>query len=313
MLDTIEQRVAATVGDALSTRAHLTVFAAPGPAAPIASGAGRVIVALRELSAAPFFQRDEMSFAKGAPPTSRRVVPLEFAVDVRLRVNPAAADENAIRNARTLLLRDVGLTVHALGEDKIRTGTKLRPGAGDPGFDVVTFFLESGKVAPELVDGMIAAELRYKGTAEIWPPDVTGEEGEIDILDLNMVVQTLDVVAAPPRIAAGGKSLIRIAPVKGKRLPKSGDPREPLRLALRVASDLPPESRGRITSGVAGAEAGVRIIELKADGTGQAEYTAPNAPLGNVRSEVVEVHYARRENTRGALLGSTVVKLSEGA
>jgi hypothetical protein len=309
MLDTIEQRVTAIVGEALSQRPHLAVVAAPAPPEAIAAGQGRVIVSLGEIASSGVFQRDEMQLARKSPPLSRRVVPLDFSLDVRLRERPSADSAAARRSTRTQLLRDLALVVHALALGTIRSGTSLKPGTGDPGFDVATFALDGGKVSPELDgDGMLNAELRYKGTAEIWPPDVTSEEGEIRDLDIVLIAQPLAFEAVPARIAAGGTSRIRVHGIAGDRLPKRGDARQPLQVAVRVVSDLPPAARGTVTSGTAAVETGVRLVPVGPEGEVEIVYRAP-AALDGVSVEFVAVHLATREGGRGPLLGTAPVAL----
>jgi hypothetical protein len=305
MLSLIEQRVTARIGDALAARSHLKIVTAPGPAVPIEAGQGRVIVALDSVTADAVFPRDELSVVQKEPPLVRRVLPLHFTLAVRLRLRPAA-DVDA---ARTLLLDDLALTMHALSAPERHDGSAFAPQAND-GFDVLTFALDSGKVQPDLVDGNVAADLQYEGTAEIWPREPASSADEVKVIDRHVAAQKADITATPSRIRTEGTSRIVVRSIDPKRLVKNDGTTAPLKLAVRVVSDLPPEKRGRITNGVdAGA---VRLIDVDA-AKRQAviDYVAPKAPLGVVGVEFVAIHFARSDNTAGALLGTAAIALVE--
>jgi len=308
MLSRIEKQVTARIGDTLAARQHLGVFTAPGPAAAIEAGKGRIVIALESVTADKVFPRDEVSVLQKTPPIMRRVLPLHFTLVIRLRVRP----NGDIDAARTLLLDDVALTMHALSAAGRHDGTGFKP-QGDGGFDVLTFALADGKVLPDLVDGHLSAELRYAGSAEIWPP-VPATAGDAVIgIDLHIAAQKIEITATPARVVTEGKSRIVVGSLDPRRLMKNDGSIGPLKIAVRVVSDLPPAQRGKITNGVAGAETGVRLVEVDAE-TRQAviDYVAPKAPLGGVGVEFVAVHYARPDDdTAGALLGSAAIALVE--
>jgi hypothetical protein len=199
------------------------------------------------------------------------------------------------------MLDDLSLAAHALAEEPFRSGKALRSADADPGYDVIAFALESGTVARELADGMLGAELRYRGTAQIWPPGVTGPEGTIETITTRTGFQPLAFEIKPSPVVAGTSAQIVVRGVDA-----------PVQLAVRVMSDLDAARRGTIASGIAGAETGVRIIDVPA-GANEAviDYTAPAAPLGGTRFELVAVHLATPEKTRSVLLGSAAVRVTE--
>jgi hypothetical protein len=307
MLSAIERQVTTAIGRALAARAHIGVFAAPGPADALAPGKGRVLVSLDTMTADALFPRDEVAVLQKNPPVTRRILPLHFTLAVRLRVRP----NGDVDAARALLLDDVAQTIFALGDAKPRDGSEFVP-QQDSGFNVLTFALAEGKVLPELVDGEVAADLRYSGTAEIWPVGSEGSADAVQGVDMHVVAQKIEITATPARVVAGAASRIVVHSVDRKRITKKDGTSAPLRVAVRVVSDLPPAKRGTITSGVDGKETGMRLVEVDAE-TRQAvvAYVAPKSPLGGVGLEVVAVHYARSDGTAGALLGSVAIALVE--
>ena len=62
MLNRIEQKLAALLGDDLATRAHLSVVTPPGPPSGIDAGRGTVIVWVAETTLAALFERGTMAF-----------------------------------------------------------------------------------------------------------------------------------------------------------------------------------------------------------------------------------------------------------
>lgn len=303
MLARIEQKVAATLGDKLAGRTHLAVFSAPDSSTELAAGKGRMVVALQEVLPADGFQEKEFALASSAPPASRRVLTVNFTVLVAARVRPQGDAAQAIAAARTLLLDDLSLAAHVLAEGSFRSGKALRSGDDDPGYDVTAFALESGTVGRELVNGALGGELRYRGSAQIWPPGVTSDEGTIGSIATRAGFQPLSFEAKPSRVTAGTNARVIVRGLDA-----------PARLAVRVTSDLDPAKRGTIVGGIAGGETGVRIIEVP-EGAREAviDYTAPAAPLGGVQFEVVAVYFATPQNTRSVLLGSTAVRVVEPA
>lgn len=301
MLARIEQKIAATLGDALAARAHAAVLAAPGSADAIAAGRARLVVALQEVQPAGSFREGEFAMAPGEPLRSRRVLPVHFSVLVTARMRPQSDSAQAIGAARTLLLDDLSLAAHALAAETFRTGKALRAGDDDPGYEVTAFALDGGTVARELADGTLGGELRYRGTAEIWPPGVTGPEGTIRSVAARTGFQPLSFEVKPSRVAAGTSAQVIVRGLD-----------TPARLAVRVMSDLDATKRGAVTGGIAGAETGVRIIEVPAGAREVTiDYTAPAAPLGNTRFELVAVHFATPQNVRSVLLGSAAVRVVE--
>jgi hypothetical protein len=301
MLARIEQKVAATLGDSLAARAHLAVVAAPTPAQGIDAGKGRLVVALQDVAPAAGFREDEFALASSAPPKSRRVLNVSFLVLVTARLRPLDDTPAKIGDARTLILDDLSLAAHALAEESFRNGTALRSGDGDPGYEVTAFALEGGTVVAELAGGLLGGELRYRGTAQIWPPGATHDEGKIASVATRTGFQPLAFEVKPPRVAAGTAAKVIVRGIDA-----------PARLAVRVMSDLDAAKRGKITSGVDGAETGVRIIEVPAKSAEVAiDYTAPAAPLGDMQFELVAIHFATPQNTRSVLLGSAAVRVTE--
>jgi hypothetical protein len=303
MLARIEQKVAATLGDKLAGRTHVAVFSAPGSSTELQEGQGRVVVALQEVVPANGFREDEFALASTAPPVSRRVLNVQFVVVVSARVRPQADN---IAAARTLLLDDLSHAAHVLAEESFRNGKALRSGDADPGYEVTAFALENGTVARELANGTLGGELRYRGSAQIWPPGVTGDEGVIDNIHMRTGFQPLSFEVKPSRVTAGTSAQIIVRGLD-----------TPVRLAVRVTSDLDPDKRGEITNGIPdleNVETGVSIIEVPKDAREAViAYTAPAAPLGGVQFEVVAVYFATPENTRSVLLGSAAVRVVEPA
>ena len=301
MLARIEQKVAATLGDSLAARAHVAVVAAPDSSAELAAGSGRLVVALEEVQPAAGFHEEEFALAPGAPPRSRRVLPVHFVVHVTARMRPQADTPAAIGAARTLLLDDLSLAAHALAEAAFRNGKALQSGDADPGYEVTAFALDGGTVARELTGGQLRGELRYRGSADIWPPDITGEEGKIVSVTVRTGFQPLTFEVKPPRVVAGTPAQVIVRGLD-----------TPARLAVRVISDFDAAKRGTLAGGSAGAETGVRIIEVPA-GAREAiiDYTAPAAPLENKQFERVAVHFATPQNRRSVLLGSAPVRIVE--
>lgn len=300
MLARIEQKIAATLGDKLAARTHVAVLAAPGPSQALDAGKGRLVVALQEVQPAAGFREDEFGLASAEPPVSRRVLPVQFVVSVTARVRPQDANPPAIAAARTLLLDDLSLAAHALAEEAFRNGKGLRA-ADDAGYEVTAFALDGGTVARELADGNLGGELRYRGTAQIWPPGVTSPEGTIESVATRTGFQPLSFEVRPTRVAAGTAAKVIVRGLD-----------TPARLAVGVMSDLDQARRGTIAGGTGGAETGVRILEVPASAREVViDYTAPAAPLGDIQFELVAVHFATPQNTRSVLLGSAAVRVTE--
>lgn len=301
MLARIEQKIAATLGDKLAARNHVAILAAPGSSPALDAGRGRLVVALQEVQPATGFREDEFGLASTAPPVSRRVLPVHFVVSVTARMRPQDNTAPAIAAARTLLLDDLSLAAHALAEETFRNGKGLRSSDADPGYEVTAFALAGGTVARELADGNLGGELRYRGTAQIWPPGVTSPEGTIESVTTRTGFQPLSFEVKPARVAAGTAAQVIVRGLD-----------TPVRLAVRVMSDLEQAKRGTIAGGIPGAETGVRILEVPASAREVViDYTAPAAPLGGTQFELVAIHFATPQNTRSVLLGSAAVRVTE--
>jgi hypothetical protein len=310
MLSQFEQKVTAVVADAIPARPGLGVFAAPGPPDALVNGSARVVVALRELTPAATFARDDITASRSKPITLRRVMPLRFALDVRLRVRPNGTTAQALTDARAALLDDVSRAIHALHDDLLRGGQDFDVDGDDPGFSVSSFVLAAANVQPELVGELVAADLRYVGDAEIWPPNVTRPGDEIIGVDVITAAQPLRITAGPSRLAAGGTSTIRIQSVRGMRLQKEGDPRLPLHLAVHVVSDLPPADRGTIANGTAG-KGGLKLVTVDPEeSVATIEYVAPQS-VARSQAELVVVHFATPDKTAGVLLGSVAITVEK--
>jgi hypothetical protein len=310
MLSQFEQKVTAVVADAIPARPGLRVFAAPGPPDALANGSARVVVALRELTPAATFARDDIAASRTKPITLRRVMPLRFALDVRLRVRPDGTTAQALTDARATLLDDVSRAIHALHDDLLRGGQNFDVEGDDPGFSVTSFVLAAANVQPELVGELVAADLRYVGNAEIWPPNVTEPGDEIADVDVIAAAQPLRITAGPSRLAAGGTSTIRIQSIHGTTFQKERDPRLPLQLAVHVVSDLPPADRGTIANGTPGA-AGLQLVTVNVkQGVATIDYVAPQS-VSRSLAEMVVVHFALPDKTAGVLLGSVTITVEK--
>ena len=301
MLASIEQKIAATLGDSLAARTHVAILAAPGSSQELQAGRGRLVVALQEVQPAAGFREDEFALTNAAPPRSRRVLPVHFVVQVTARMRPQDNTPQAIGAARTLLLDDLSLAAHALADATFRNGKALQSGDDDPGYEVTAFALDRGTVDRDLANGSLGGELRYRGTADIWPPGVTGPEGKIGSVAVRTGFQPLTFEVKPPRVVAGTPAQVIVRGLD-----------TPARLAVHVVSDFDAAKRGKLAGGVDGVETGVRIIEVPA-GAREAiiDYTAPAAPLENKQFERVAIHFATPQNRRSVLLGSAAVRIVE--
>jgi hypothetical protein len=258
------------------------------------------VVALQEVVPVPGFREDEFVIST-APLVSRRVLTVHFLLLVTARVRTQENTPAAIAQARTLLLDDLSLAAHLLAEESFRNGNALRSADADPGYEVTAFALDGGTVVRELADGIVAGELRYRGTAQIWPPGVTSPEGKIERITTRTGFQPLSFEVKPSRVVAGTSARVVVRGLDA-----------PARLAVRVMSDLEQAKRGTIAGGVAGAETGVRIIDVPNGATETViDYTAPAAPLGDTRFELIAIHFATPQNTRSVLLGSAAVRVTE--
>ncbi|MDB6062011.1 MAG: hypothetical protein JWM78_2114 [Verrucomicrobiaceae bacterium] len=309
MLGTIEQKLTSILGDDLAARAHLDVLEAPGPPAPVA-GRGAVLVALAEVTPASLFEREQFNF-NGAQ--SRRILPLQFNVNVDYALRPAGNNAAQLASARELLLNDISLIGHGLARPELINGKAFAVTDPDPGFRVLTFALTTGALIRDAdADGLLSARLQYRGSAEIWPPGVTQDEGEILAIDTVSVALPLSIVATNPVLRAGQSAIVNTRSLPTSRL-QTREPSTsgPLQLAVTVLSDAPPAQRGTIVGGSAGLETGFRIIDVTPPQTA-ITYQAPAAALSRGRVEYVAVHLATPDGHRGVFIGSIALRLEPG-
>lgn len=315
MLGTIEQKLTSILADDLIARAHLDVLEAPGPAAPTA-GRGAVLVSLNEMTPAPLFEREQFFF-NGAK--SRRILPLQFTVNVDCSIRPAGNTAAQQAAARDLLLTDVSLISHALADPDLANGKAFTVADPDPGFRVLALVLSTGAIVrdADTNSGLLSARLQYRGSAEIWPPGVTQDEGEILAIDTVSVALPLTLIAAQPVLRAGQSTVVTARSLPISRLltvdPLTGDQitRAPLQLAVTVLSDAPPAQRGSINGGSAGQESGFRLIDVTTPLTA-ITYQAPAAASPRLRTEYVAIHLATPDGHRGVFVGSIALRVEPG-
>lgn len=313
MLREIERKLTAVVADGLTTRTHLQVLAAPGPVSALDPGQGAVLVAMAEVGLKPVFERSQLQFT-GPPdgPQSRRVLPVDFLVRLRFSLRPATQTPPGLDAARTLLLEDMSLTAHLLGDEAVQNGKVFATAPPDHGFQVLSFALDQGIIAPDLANNFLTGELAYQGQAYIWPPGLTQAEGTILAIDQLMTALPLRILVDDLSLPLGGTTTVRVRGMDERRLvdPKTGT-RQPLKLAVAVVSDLPPAQRGAITGGDPGQETGFHLIAATAPET-LIGYKAPAGDVGATRVEYIAVHLATPDGHRGVFLGSAAVRLSAG-
>lgn len=312
MLGELERKITAVIADGAASRPHLSVVAAPSTDTPPDPDEGVVRIALARLTPEPVFQPGQFAqVSGGGPPRSRRVMLMHFTVHLAFSLRPRTDNATTNQASRGLLLDDISIIAHLLAAPEVQNGKAFVSAAPDPGYRVLNFQFERGSSVPAPADGLLTGNLTYRGLAEIWPPAVSREEGEIRTLDTTIVPLPLEIVLDRPTLLANGTTTARIRGVGGRRLVNAAGDREPLRLALTVLSDLPPDQRGVITSGEAGAETGSRIVVGGATETivtFQASALAPDQP----RTEYIAVHLATPDRLRGLFLGSAAVQTLPG-
>jgi hypothetical protein len=309
VLDALESRIAAVIGEALADRAHLTVVPALTPVPGLAPGEGAIRVAVAGVAPRPGFARDASRLAHGPPPTGRRVLPLEVAVRVSFQLRPPPGDVAA---GRALLLADYSALGHALGDPQVQNGAAFRPAAPDPGFFVLSFSLDSGEIATEADADMLTAHWHYRAGVQLWPVGAAEEEGLIDAVDVLVAALPLRLTAVRQHLRTSEQTEVRISGVKPDRLVEADTHiRAPTILAVRVMSDLPPDQRGQVLGGDDGAETGLRLIST-VNGAAVFTYAAPAGDLRTVTAETVAVHVATPEGHRGVFLGGVTVGLLPG-
>ncbi len=295
------------------TRTHLHVVAAPSTDTPSDPDQGIVRVALVHFAPQPLFQPGQfVQVGEAGSPRSRRVVQMQFTAHLAFTLRPLADNATTNQASRARLLDDMALIAHLLAAPDVYNGKAFASSAPDPGYRVLGFHFERGSSAPAAVDGLLTGNLSYQGLAEIWPPAVSREEGEIRTLNTTLVALPLEIAVDRPTLLATGTTTVHIRGAGGRRLTDGNGASESLRLALTVLSDLSPDQRGTIISGEAGPETGSRIVLTNATETivtFQASALAPDEP----RTEYIAVHFAMPDLRRGLFLGSVAVQTMPGA
>jgi hypothetical protein len=309
VLGELERKLAAIVADGVTSRTHLTVGIVPVD--PPAAGRGTISIGLSDLALDPGFSPSLVAFG-GTPanPTSRRVLPLTFKAELSFSMQPSADTETARGDARALMLEDIAAVAHLLADTALGSGSGFAIASPDPGFSVQAFALDKGSVQQDLQAGHYTGRLDYLGRAEVWPVGVQGDEGVIRAADPLIVPLPLALRVTDGGVQPGGSTTIMVDAPQTQRLAgPAGGSRAPVRLAVMVLADVPPGQRGTIPTGTAGAETGVRILEV----TGLHLAVQYQAPAGNPgpagRIEHVAVHLATSSNTSGVLLGSVAIRL----
>lgn len=309
MLAAIERKLTALLGDGLAARASLRVEEAPGSVQPLPSGSAAVRVAVASATPRDAFERGfSATLTTGAGGVaSRRVLPLAFGARVDFRRRPAGATDADLGDARARLLDDLSLSAHLLAAEEVRSGQAFAAeGAADPGYQVSAFRLDAASIDRDASDQGLTAALTYQGVAEVWPPGVTHAEGTIASIESIIAPLPIEVRVSASPVAAGGTTLLRVGAIA-----RPTATRTPLRLGVRVVSDLPPAQRGTILDGQDGAETGLRIVAAGAAST-VIRYKAPTGDLGATRAEFVAIHLATPDGQRGIFLGSAAIQLVAG-
>ena len=123
MLDGLERKVVAVVGDAVAARTHLDALQLAGAGDEPAAGRNVVRLGVESIAPEAGFERDVIALS-GTPdaPRSRRVLPVRFTIAAHFAARPAGATPAQRTAARTLLLGDVSAVAHALAEFGVRYG-----------------------------------------------------------------------------------------------------------------------------------------------------------------------------------------------
>lgn len=309
MLNGLELRVVALLADALSGRAHLTVHSGPAPGSAPAAGAARLVVSVGEFGPDTAFMPERIRDTK-SPPESRRVLGLNGIVRLLFQIQPATVDPAASDAARTLLLEDMSLAVHALANPPVASGSAFATG-NDAGFRVASFVLEKGNGAVSVPGIAISGEMVYRCHVEIWPPAPPEGVGVMGDFSRTIVMLPLQEGSGEHAVPAGRTITLRVRSLPRVRPGAAGQSALPLRVAVKVLSAAPPAARGTVTSGVAGVEAGVRVVPV-ADPETSITFQAPALASGE-RTEYVALHYATPEGKAGVFLGSIAVRIRGGA
>jgi len=308
MLGALEQRLLGLVSDALAGRDQLAIGPAGAPGEPEA-GSGAVRVGLATLRPVTGFEPRTRPAPPGTDET-RQMRPLRLAFEASIDVSqrPAADGEDALIAARRLALDDLSTIGHALDASELRDGAAFLDGQADSGFLVTEFRLESGAIPEIGADGIVHGRWVYAGQADVWPPGGADEVGLMATVTLFGAAQPMAIDLDDPAVAVGGTTTVRIRGLAARRQRVGAAAPAEQRLAVRVASRLSQAKRGTISSGEAGAAAGVRLVPVGAIET-ILEYDAPASLPTGAPVERVEVFLARTDGSLGLLLGSIVVPL----
>jgi hypothetical protein len=309
VLGDLERKLAAIVADGVASRTHLAVGIAPVD--PPAVGRGTISIGLSDLSPDAGFAPSRMEFA-GTPasPTRRRVLPMAFKAGLSFIMRPATDTAAGHGDARALMLEDMAAVAYLLADPAMNTGSGFATATPDPGFSVQAFALNAGSIQPNLDADHYTGQLDYLGRAEIWPAGVQGPEGVILAVDPLIVPLPVEMRVADAGVRPGGSTTVTVAAPQRQRLAgPGGAARAAVRLAVRVLADVPPDQRGTIPAGVAGAETGLRILDVAGPQLA-VPYQAPASNPGPAgRIEYVAVHLAMSDNTSGVFLGSVAIRL----
>jgi hypothetical protein len=307
MLAELEKKTAALIADNMAARDHFSVTAAPGPPNPANEGLEAAVVSIAEASTAGAFVPERFA-SQSAPAQSRRVLPLAFVAGVDFAIHPTN-NPAGLAAARNLLLEDISLVSHFLSSDGISSGSDFSIADPDPGFRVRSFRVTRNLVNRDLQQGMLTARIECQGEADIWPPGPAQAEGKIDAIRPVIVPQPIEILPLHPVVAMGGSVRLQVRGLPAQR--RKGPPAEPLAISVRVLSDAPPNQRGSIGSGVAGAETGSRVVTVTA-GSADVQYVAPPAGVSGMRVEFVSIFLATPQGKVGAFLGSVAVRVMGG-
>lgn len=260
------------------------------------------MVSIAEASTGGEFHPDRF-VSQTSPPQSRRILPLSIAAGIDFAMRPANTPAG-LAAARALLLEDVSLVSHFLSGNGIRAGTDFSIANPDPGFKVRSFGVTKDIVNRDVQQGLLTARIECRCDVDIWPPGQVSPEGIIGAIDWSIVPQPLEILPLRPVVAMGGTTRLQMRGLPASR--RLGPPNGPFAVSLRVLSDVPPDQRGTISSGVAGGEVGSRIVRVTGPST-DVEYVAPAAGVRGTRVEFISIHFAARDGKAGPFLGSVAV------
>lgn len=262
------------------------------------------MVSISEAKPNALFRAEQFELQTG-PPRSRRLLPVSFIAAIDFAIKPP--DNSAgLTASRTLLLDDLMLSGHFLAREEIRAGKSFAVANPDPGFRVTEFAVGKTVFNRDLQQGLLTGQLECTGQAQLWPPGTTTPEGQIDSVDINLIPQPIDVLPLQPAVSTGQLLRLRVRGLPSRRGPTTSP--SPFAVAVRVLSDVPPDQRGTIANGIAGAESNLRIVEASAPDT-EVQYRAPASGVDNVRIEVVTFFFATPQRKPGAFLGAVPVRV----